>query len=298
MRSKASLVGVLVLLCGVMIFLNFGDYIAMFRAPVDFNELAAGEVGENMRVEGDVYAILDQFANEETWTEKNGSKSPKKVSRQYYIIPVGDSEFMGLSAMPDDFSGYDAIMDATYDYLMDAEAEYIDSEPIHFVGKTSKMEDELFQYFKEWFVDSEYLGTTETAVIDTYVVPIMLESRSWTVIRVMFGINVLLILILVLLLVLYLRKRKKEASAPTEFPYVAVPNGAVPPPPPMNPAGAPYTPAQPTGGAPVNSAPPSYTPPTYTPSVPTPAAPSSTFDSPDTPDGSRRSGAPDSPDQP
>lgn len=296
MSSKTTLVGVLVLLCGIMAFLNFDNYIAAFRTPVDFNELTADEIGVNMRVEGDIYAILDQFANEETWTEKNGSKSPKKVSQQYYIIPIGESEFMGLSALPSAFKAYDTVMDATYDYIMDESAEYIDAEPVHFVGKTTKMSDELVKYFTEWFQESEYLGTTEPAVINTYVVPIMLESRSWQAIYIMFAINVALLLVLILLLVLFLRKRKKQASAPTEMPYMAVPNGAAPPP--VNPAGAPYTPA---GNTPVNSAAPGYTPPVYTPGTSAPSAPSApaaSYSTPDNPDGSRRDGAQNTPDQP
>ena len=98
--SKLRKPGLVLLVIGVVLLWFSGkDFLTSLKAPVDLNEagFTADQVEEGMHVKTDIYAALDTFASEETWTEnKDGSSTPKETAHQYYIIPVGEMEYMAL----------------------------------------------------------------------------------------------------------------------------------------------------------------------------------------------------------
>ena len=124
--SKLRKPGLVLLVIGVVLLWFSGkDFLTSLKAPVDLNEagFTADQVEEGMHVKTDIYAALDTFASEETWTEnKDGSSTPKETAHQYYIIPVGEMEYMALEigSSGSQFSTMSAIMDETYAYLTDA----------------------------------------------------------------------------------------------------------------------------------------------------------------------------------
>ena len=196
------------------------QWIITLKTPVDFNTLAEEEIRSGIRVEGDVYAILDSFATEESWTENgDGSVTPKKTSGYYYIIPIGEESYMGLEVSAGTHGDYDAVASDTWDYLIGT-TETLDTVPVHFEGYIAPMEGDLYTYFVEWFQDTEHFGVTDAETIETYALPYMLSTYSLSGTYTVLGIGLGALLIAVLLVLSHLRYRKKhrQAAAPAGDP--------------------------------------------------------------------------------
>ena len=177
--SKLRKPGLVLLVIGVVLLWFSGkDFLTSLKAPVDLNEagFTADQVEEGMHVKTDIYAALDTFASEETWTEnKDGSSTPKETAHQYYIIPVGEMEYMALEigSSGSQFSTMSAIMDETYAYLTDAAAD-LGTTILPVEGTVEKLEGELDQYFGEWFTDTMFFGEEDPS---PYLVHYMISPR-------------------------------------------------------------------------------------------------------------------------
>ncbi len=210
-RVNWRLLLILLIFGGGLIFMTGKDFITSLQKPVDLNELEASEIKPGMHIKTDIFAALDAFASEETWTEnKNGSTSPKKTSNQYYIIPVGveSVQYMGLEVRAADFSTMDTIMDNTYAWVI-GEAEDLGDTSYTVEGTIEKLEGELDQYFGEWFTDTGFLGEDDPG---PYLVHYMLVTRSFKNVQVMFGLGVLLLVLAGLYVFLRIRKNNKAAD--------------------------------------------------------------------------------------
>jgi len=186
------------------------EVITKMQAPTDFAEVSESEIAAGKHAQGEVYAILDSFASEETWTERNdGSRSAKKTSKIYYIIPVGEESYIGVECYAKDKSAYEALNNATLEWLAD-ETEYIEADPIPFDGRIVKMEDELYQYMVEWFQDVEYFGEDVSEdQIKQYVLPYMLAPFS-PGLNTMLIIGGVLLVFAIIVLIVSLQKEKKR----------------------------------------------------------------------------------------
>lgn len=190
--------------------------IVSLKTPVDFNTLTEEEIRSGVRVEGDVYAILDSFAVEESWTENsNGSVTPRETSNYYYIIPIGEESYVGLEIRAGDHAAYDDVSDATWSYLI-GETDTLGAQTAHFDGYIAPMEDDLYDLFVEWLQDSEYFGTTDAATIQSYAMPYVLTTYSTSGTYSVLAIGLVALLIAVLLLMSHLRYRKKQRQAAAE----------------------------------------------------------------------------------
>ncbi len=194
-----------------MLFNSVPEWITTMKSPVDFTEIDDSEIRSGLHVQGDVFALLDSYASEQTWTEnKDGSRTPKVTSKVYYIIPAGSQSFVGIACDAGSTRPYNAICDATMDYLW-GETEYIESEPVAFEGRLVKMEDDLYQYMVEWFKYTEYYGTTDEATIKTYVLPYMMKPFSPGLVPLL-AIGGVLLLADALVIFLFIKYRKKEKA--------------------------------------------------------------------------------------
>ena len=138
---------ILLIIAGIALQMAVPQWIITLKKPVDFNALADGEVRGGLHVEGEVYAILDSFALEESWTENaNGSVTPRETSNYYYIIPIGAESYVGLEIRAGNHGEYEAVADATWDYLTDA-TDTLNTVPVHFEGYIAPMEDDLYTLF-------------------------------------------------------------------------------------------------------------------------------------------------------
>ena len=210
-------IGVMVptLVIGVMaLFMTLPEFLVSLKKPVDFNELVEADIKAGIHVEGEVYAILDTFATEETWTENsNGSRTPAKTSGYFYIIPIGDESYIGLQGNGDNRAALKAIDAATWDYLTGV-TESIEGETYWFEGRIDKMDEELFGYFTEWFEEMEYFGTGAEgdAMIDQYALPLMLKPMSPGMMPLII-VGFAMLALNVLFVVLHMNYKKKAAAA-------------------------------------------------------------------------------------
>ncbi len=215
---------VLTLLSAGALWFSVPEWLVTMKPATDFNEISDSELRAGLHVEGDVYALLDSYASEQTWTEHEHGVTPKKTSKIYYILPVGEQSCIGLEVRAEDKRLYNDITDATLSYMF-GETEYIESDPVHFEGQIVKMDDELYQYLLEWFQESEYFGTTDEAAIKEYVPSYLMRPFSpglYTMLAIA-GVFVLADVIAVAILLVRRKKRRARAEEKLYAPSVAVP---------------------------------------------------------------------------
>ena len=191
---------ILILIGGVMVFSAGGDFIVSFKPAVSFQDMLDGkEVKAGSHVAGDVVYVLDYFASESTYTQRSdGSRSGDKANGNYYLIPT-ESGFIGLKSRQVDVADMNKLTDETYDFLVDG------TEPttkIYMQGTVEVMEDELVQYYEEYLMDMGYAKSE----IDDMGEALVIQIRSFTAVRVLFGIG----LVLVLLGVFFIVRRYKR----------------------------------------------------------------------------------------
>ena len=91
------------------ILLIFGaDLIAFVKGPKNLDTLPISDIKDSY-ITTDIYAILDVFAEYYT-EESNGDTS---TTKSYYVIPVGEYEYMALEVPKD--KDYTSKMEQIYD---------------------------------------------------------------------------------------------------------------------------------------------------------------------------------------
>lgn len=215
--------GIGFLIIGVLfIWLNKDDFRAGFMKPYDIyaEDADANEFKVGDAVSTEIYAVLDNFGTLETTHTKNGAVTSRSYS-YYYIIPVFDeyeTYYIALKSSADDKSTYDDICDDTWDYLQGYTDDFT-SYPYEITGSIHKLDDEAYGYLVDWFVESEWLGTTDEDDIKEYVWPMCIEKRSMSVVRTFNIIGIAGIVLGVLFFVFYFMgfsvKKNKVSAAPT-----------------------------------------------------------------------------------
>ena len=90
---------ILLVMGGVLLYQSAPNFLVSFKPAVSFADMLDGkEVREGMYVKGDVIYVLDYFASESTYTQRqDGSRSGSKASGNYYLIPTAEG-FIGLKS--------------------------------------------------------------------------------------------------------------------------------------------------------------------------------------------------------
>ncbi len=204
---------ILAVVGGVFLFQSVPEWITSIKQPVDASEIVEEQVKAGTHVQGEIFAIVDSFASEQTWTENgDGSRTAKKTSNVYYIIPVGEQSYIGVECPASNKSSYDTLCDATWEWLS-GETEYINADSIEFEGRIVKMEDELYQYMVEWFQDMEYFGDAGEEEIKTYVLPYMYKPFSPGLYALLaIGGGFVAIAVIVLIVAINQQKKRKKRA--------------------------------------------------------------------------------------
>lgn len=184
--------------------------------------LSDEEITSGLHVEGDICIVLDTFATEETYTEnKDGSRTPSKISGYYYIIPVGMETYIGVEGKPDNRSDFTKVDDATWAWLYGETEEIDPSVAYHFEGYIDEMDEELYGLFIEWFQDMEWFDTTDAEQIKPYAPALIIKPMSPGLMPLMI-IGLAMIALNVLFVALHLgykKKAKAAKAAATEEPW-------------------------------------------------------------------------------
>ena len=180
---------------GVLFAAEFSNIRSLLRGHVKFETLLPDEIN------GDLIVVASINANFGAYMEEYSMNTKTNVTRTtdiYYVIWTGDDDsedykYMGIK-VPASYGGQmDRMAEATYNYEM--------SDTIHFTGAVNKMSSEEYQYFREYFQESDW--TDEE--IDEYTLPYYisvgaLTGGAATSAYVIFGIGIALIVFGVIIL--------------------------------------------------------------------------------------------------
>ena len=138
---------------------------------------------------------MDYFASESTYTQRSdGSRSGDKANGNYYLIPT-ETGYIGLKSRQVDVADMNKLSDETYDFLLGNGAE--PATKIFMQGTVEVMEDELVRYYEEYLMD---MGYTKSE-IDDMGDALVIQYRSFTAVRVLFCIGLVIGLLGIFLLV-------------------------------------------------------------------------------------------------
>ncbi len=166
---KKSILGtVIVLAIAVVLWLNSLDgVIDLIRGPQTLEEIEVEDI-RSQYVETDIYFVMDCFAE---YVTTNSRTNVERTQWLYYIIPVGDAEYMAVRVNAEVGDILDDICDETWNYLSGyADMPYT---TYHMTGKITRMSDEELTYYYDWF---EEAGFTQSE-IDAYVLPFMIQNN-------------------------------------------------------------------------------------------------------------------------
>ena len=201
-RSLGTEVIMVLAIGGMLLYMNASDLVVSFKPAISFQDMLDGkEVKAGSHVEGNVVYVLDYFASETSYTRyKDGSRSGGRKSGNYYLIPTAEG-CVALKSRQDDVSVLDQLTDETVEYMTSG------TEPtteIFIEGHVAKLEGSVVKYYKEYLEEMGYTAEEVEAMGD----PLVVEFRSFTAVRVMFVICI----VLVILSVLLFRRRYRIAT--------------------------------------------------------------------------------------
>lgn len=167
------------IMSGIIAFMQFNNFTSQFKPVVQYETASAAEYQTNRLLKGNIYAALDSFAYRESWDEDTltGRISNKHVPYEYFIIPAGEYQYIAIQVSDDDLERFYALSDATYNYLM-YETDEIEYTPIYREALIEDMETEIYGYMVDWFVNTEFLGTTDRNEISKYILPYTISVRD------------------------------------------------------------------------------------------------------------------------
>lgn len=207
----------LIVVCILLIIVNARDVFNSFMTPKDLYELPLENVTKNAYVYADIDAALDYFMYEEVSRMKYGVEMSSHVSSYYYIIPIGEYQYMAVEVDASDASTMNRICDETYNYLI-GEENKLGLFRYRATGSLRDMKDDEIQFMVEWFQSTEYFGTTDKNEIMEYIYPIMLKKDNSTVAKVMLVVGLILGFV-GLLMVNHCRKKQKREKKEQEYYY-------------------------------------------------------------------------------
>lgn len=182
----------------------------------DFNELYAEDFEKNMGVYGDLYFSYGCYVEEYSTT--NGVRTSSKNTRQYYLVPVGLEEYIIVNVPSKMFADMDRLTEESYQLWLDEENAPLPST-VHLEGTVEKLDKEVKEYLYEQLIDEEFFDTTDTEVLDLYILPYMITYTDWkvantiTIVVMSISLIALLITIIVIISTVKKSKRNKELAA-------------------------------------------------------------------------------------
>lgn len=149
-KSTRNRLLICLLIVGVVAIVTGKSVTKLIEKPQKLDDLAIEQLS-GAYVNGDINAIIGNFAE---YYEENEDGSEKNVTDNYYVIPVGEEEFIGLQVAKQDFDGADQIYNETMDYLMGDKSELTTS--MNVTGTINDMEGEVYDYYVDWFESCGY----------------------------------------------------------------------------------------------------------------------------------------------
>lgn len=185
---------------------EFSNVKSLLKGHVAFESLAPEEINGDLIVDVTLY---DNFGCYMEQYEENTKTHARHTTDLYYVIWTGDEyaedyRYMGIKVPASDQNAMEKMAEATY------YGEY--SDAIKYSGAVNKMTSEEYEYFREYFLESDF---TEEEINDWtlpyYISVGALTGGAATSAWVIVGIGAVLVLIAVLILILALSGSKLKA---------------------------------------------------------------------------------------
>lgn len=203
------------------------------NGQLNFNTLPLDKLKDGLIVKGSIDMALDKYAEE--YETNLGFRTSGNSELIYYVVPVYDKAEDGSSvinylitykAVPADFEAMDAIVAKTWNGSRVSAGLTVEN------ARISKLPGKIQQYFTEWAHDTQFyengsfidwcaenniFGTDDRAVIESKMVPYMINKTATTgmdplYIWICLGVSVLMLIILLVLI--FYKKPVKGAAVP------------------------------------------------------------------------------------
>lgn len=146
------------------------NVVKLIAGPADLDSVSMDNL-EGQYVKSDIYYIIDNFSSYYS-TTKSGTET---IEKNYYILPVGEKEYIALEVMKSGIEPADKVMNESYDYYLGKRDNLTSSIKIN--GTISKMDDkELIGFYNDWFEASGAFEGATQEQIDEIVLPYVLKS--------------------------------------------------------------------------------------------------------------------------
>ncbi len=209
-RSFNTAVLMLIFFGGMTLYMSIPDLIISFKPVVSFEELLE-EDGAQLKagghVAGNVVYVLDYFASESSYTKRSdGSRSGSRKSGNYYLVPSSNGYF-ALKSRQADVETLNQLSEETFTYLTSGTEP---STEFFMEGKVELLEGNLVKYYQEYL---EELGYTTEEIVELGE-PLVVRFVSFTAVRVMSGIGLVLLILGLLLLRINYRREERGTGLP------------------------------------------------------------------------------------
>lgn len=165
--KKSLLSTIIVLAIGVALALmSFDGIFDLIKGPKTLDDIPASDI-KSQYVESDVYVVMDCFAE---YVTKNTKTNVETTDWLYYVIPVGEEEYMAVRVKPKVGRVLDDICDDTWSYLGGELTELTNYETV--TGKIRKMKDKELDHYYDWFTEAGF----SQAEIDQYALPYVIQD--------------------------------------------------------------------------------------------------------------------------
>lgn len=221
MKSVLRGIGIFMLVLSVVFLgISFDNVAVRIKKPADLyaDDYSVEEMSSGDYLHVEVYALLDCYAVDDWYTDDGNTKTYTDHNF-FYPLPVFDvndpenTYYVSIKAHEEQKSKFESIADDTYDFLMGAESDFGENV---FTGdyRVMAMEDELYKYMKEYFME---LGDDEET-IEKYVLPYnLIPVNKDNDIGVVIGLVLLSLgAFLVITMSILIKKEEKKVKNQTE----------------------------------------------------------------------------------
>lgn len=154
----------------IIVFLGItsASILKLIEGPKDLDSLSIDELPGSY-VKGDINIIIDDFAGYYVEND-NGTE---EITDNFYIVPIGEEEYIALKVSKEDFDIANQICDETYEYMLGNRDDL--STTMTVTATINKLKDDAYEYYVDWFKTSGYLENPTMEEIERIALPYMIQ---------------------------------------------------------------------------------------------------------------------------
>lgn len=204
----------IVILILVLILMYGGSALTKmaFSRPVDIYQGAltdASRLKRGFAIQTELPVLMECFGSQ-TSTQTNTYDNSTLIGDAvyYYIMPITVGEEIYYVALETSAKNdnYDMLKELSHSTMASG-----DAEPVPITGGLLTLDDELYEYMKQWFEETEWFE--DKADIEKYVLPLKFSEENYTSNRIVFFVELTIAIALLAGIILFSIKEKKAAAS-------------------------------------------------------------------------------------